>query len=238
MPKVFFAWLLAFKRVHDTVLKSRLPACFFLLISLSRLFVRPNPDPALLFLQVSCFHLIQCLRLTFLQQGALMFKVLDFVISDRNFFFLFCLFIYVFFFWVHQYKKEGFLRSEFWPFGNSQLSWVDGCFDFFTAKFHQAMKTIVYADYGSWKMCMNTMVAQIDIMFSFIWKHKPGMKSNSTAKCKKPPCRKFTVPPFSNLVLDSCLEFLFFLPFLNLHKNRCVWPATVCKTVLFSHGRF
>ena len=41
---------------------------------------------------------IQCLRLTFLQQGALMFKVLDFVISDRNFFFLFCLFIYVFFF--------------------------------------------------------------------------------------------------------------------------------------------
>ena len=133
--QVFSAWLLAFKRVHDRVLKSRLPACFFLLISLSRLFVRPNPDPALFFLQVSCFHLIQCLRLTFLQQGALMFKVLDFVISDRNFFFLFCLFIYVFFFWVHRYKK-GFLRSEFWPFGNSQLSWVDGCFDFFTAKFH------------------------------------------------------------------------------------------------------
>ena len=75
-----------------------------------------------------CMELL--LRLTFLQQGALMFKVLDFVISDRNFFFLFCLFIYVFFFWVHQYKKEGFLRSEFWPFGNSQLSWVDGCFDF------------------------------------------------------------------------------------------------------------
>ena len=95
------------------------------------------------------------------------------------------------------------------------------------------MKTIVYADYGSWKMCMNTMVAQIDRMFSFIWKHKPGMKSNSTAKCKKPPCRKFTIPPFSNLVLDSCLEFLYFLPFLNLHKNRCLWPATVCKTVLF-----
>ena len=37
------------------------------------------------------------------------------------------------------------------------------------------MKTIVYADYGSWKMCMNTMVAQIDRMFSFIWKHKPGI---------------------------------------------------------------
>ena len=30
---------------------------------------------------------------------------------------------------AHQYKKEGFFRSDFWPFGNSQLSWVHGCFD-------------------------------------------------------------------------------------------------------------
>ena len=30
---------------------------------------------------------------------------------------------------AHQYRKEGLLRSEFLPFGNSQLSWVDGCFD-------------------------------------------------------------------------------------------------------------
>ena len=43
---------------------------------------------------------IQCLRLTFLQQGALMFKVLDVAISDRSFIFcfayLFILFIYLF----------------------------------------------------------------------------------------------------------------------------------------------
>ena len=112
-------------------------------------------------------------------------------------------------------QKEGLLRSEFWPFGNSQLSWVDGCFDFFTAKFHQAMKTIVYADYGSWKMCMNTMVAQIDRMLSFIWKHKPGMKSNSTTECKQSPCRKFTFPPFLDLVLDCCLKFILFSSILK-----------------------
>ena len=38
-----------------------------------------------------------------------------------------------------------------------------------TARFHKAMKPIVYADYGSWKMCMNTTVAQIDRMFSFTY---------------------------------------------------------------------
>jgi len=58
------------------VLKSRLPACFFLLIPLSRLFLRPNPDPALFFCEFLAF-IIQCLRLAFLQQGAPMFKVLD-----------------------------------------------------------------------------------------------------------------------------------------------------------------
>ena len=36
-------------RVHNRVLKSRLPACLFLLIPLSRLGLRPNPDPALFF---------------------------------------------------------------------------------------------------------------------------------------------------------------------------------------------
>ena len=66
-----------------------------------------------------------------------MFKVLDLAISDHNSLFCFAyLFIYLFihlFFRAHQYKKEGLLRSEFRPFGNSQLSRVDGCFDFFTA---------------------------------------------------------------------------------------------------------
>ena len=32
------------------------PLVFFLLIPLSRLFLRPNPDPALFFSRVSCFH--------------------------------------------------------------------------------------------------------------------------------------------------------------------------------------
>ena len=30
------------------------------------------------------------------------------------------------------------------------------------------MKPIVYADYGSWKVCMNTLVGLIDKMFSFL----------------------------------------------------------------------
>ena len=70
----------------------------------------------------------------------LRFKILDLAISDRNSIFCFAyLFIYLFvlfFFWAHQYKKEGLLRSEFRPFGNSQLSRVEGCSDFFTAKFY------------------------------------------------------------------------------------------------------
>ena len=33
-------------RVHNRVLKSRLPPCFFILIPLSRLFLCPHPDPA------------------------------------------------------------------------------------------------------------------------------------------------------------------------------------------------
>ena len=70
--------------------------------------------------------------------GGLDVKVLDLAISDRNSIFYFAyLFIYLlFFFWAHQYKKEGLLRSEFQPFGNSQLSRLEGCFDFFTARFH------------------------------------------------------------------------------------------------------
>ena len=30
------------------------------------------------------------------------------------------------------------------------------------------MKPIVYADNGSWKVCMNTLVGQIDKIFSFM----------------------------------------------------------------------
>ena len=69
---------------------------------------------------------------------------------------------------MHLYRKEGLLRSEFWPFGNSQLSKVDGCFDWFSARLHKAMKPIVCVDNGSWKVCMNTPVGQIDKMFSFM----------------------------------------------------------------------
>ena len=39
---------------------------------------------------------IQCLRLTFLQQGALMFKALDVAISDRSFIFCFA-YLFIFF---------------------------------------------------------------------------------------------------------------------------------------------
>ena len=45
--------------------------------------------------------IIQCLRLTFLQQRALMFKVLDVAISDRSFFFCFAyFFIFLFFYFL------------------------------------------------------------------------------------------------------------------------------------------
>ena len=74
-------------------------------------------------------------------------------------------------------------------------------------------------------------------------------ESNSTSNCRQPPCRKCTFPPFLRLVLDlflfctttcthSCLKSLYFLPFLNPLNNRCVWPAIVCKPVLFAHNRF
>ena len=42
---------------------------------------------------------------------------------------LFSVLLIIFWGEAHLYKKEGLLRSEFWPFGNSQLSSVDGCFD-------------------------------------------------------------------------------------------------------------
>ena len=42
---------------------------------------------------------------------------------------LFSVLLIIIFGGAHLYKKEGLLRSDFWPFGNSQLSWVDGCFD-------------------------------------------------------------------------------------------------------------
>ena len=55
-------------------------------------------------------------------------------INDCNYIFCFA----YHYFWGERVstKKEGLLRSEFWPFGNSQLSWVDGCFDGFTARLH------------------------------------------------------------------------------------------------------
>ena len=87
------------------------------------------------------------------------------------------------------------------------------------------------------------------IKCSLLWKPKPPMESTSTSNCRQPPYRKCTFPPFLGLVLDfflfctatcthSCLKSLYFLPFLNPLKNRYLWPAIVCKTVLFSHNRF
>ena len=58
------------------------------------------------------------------------------------------------------------------------------------------MKPIVYADYGSWKVYMNALVGQIDKIFSFMEIQTP-MESNSTTKCRQPPCRNFTFPPAS-----------------------------------------
>ena len=80
----------------------------------SRLFFPLNPAILPFFISESRSHLIfsfeflafiiQCLRLTFLQQGALMFKVLDVAISDRSFIFcfayLFILFIYLFIYFL------------------------------------------------------------------------------------------------------------------------------------------
>ena len=68
------------------------------------------------------------------------------------------------------------------------------------------------------------------------------MKSNITTKCSQPPRRKFTYPPFLRLVLDfflfctatcthSCLISLYFLPFLNPHKNRCVCLQIVANSL-------
>ena len=78
------------RRVHNMVLKSRLLACFFILIPPSRLFLLPNPNPAPFFFYEFLAFIIQCLRLAFLKKGALMFKVLDLAISDRNFILFFC----------------------------------------------------------------------------------------------------------------------------------------------------
>ena len=47
--------------------------------------------------------IIQCLRLTFLQQRALMFKVLDVAISDRSFFFCFA---YFFIFFIYLFSEH------------------------------------------------------------------------------------------------------------------------------------
>ena len=99
------------------------------------------------------------------------------------------------------------------------------------------MKPIVYTDYGSWKMCMNTMVAQIDRMLSFIWKHKPGMKSNSTTECKQSPCRKFTFSPFLDLVLDCCLKFILFSSILKSAQTQvCVTCNSLQDSPFFSQS--
>ena len=100
------------------------------------------------------------------------------------------------------------------------------------------MKPIVCADKGSWKVCMNTLVGQVDKMFSF---SKPPMESNSTSNRRQPPCRKCTFPPFLRSVLDfflfctatcthSCLKSLYFLSFLNPLKNRCVCAIHCCAS--------
>ena len=99
---------------------------------------------------------------------------------------------------------------------NSQLSWVEKCFDFFTARFHYAMKPIVYADYGLWKIYMNTLDTKTEKMFFFveIQKHKPAMESNSTTKCRQPPGMQIVY--FSTL-LGLCLRFL---PLLHRYLYR------------------
>ena len=55
---------------------------------------------------IFCFEflafIIQCLRLTFLQQGALMFKVLDVAISERSFIFCFA-YLFIFFLYLFIY---------------------------------------------------------------------------------------------------------------------------------------
>ena len=68
----------------------------------------------------------------------LRFKFLDLTISDRNSIFCFAyLFIYLFIYLFSERistKKKVYFDLR--PFGNSQLCRVEGCFDFFTARFH------------------------------------------------------------------------------------------------------
>ena len=126
-------WSLLTGSDHNSILKSRLPACFFFLILLSYPFLRSNPDPTLIFVMSFMLQSIHYwnkhyIRLTW-QRAALMFKVLDLTINDCNFILFFCLL--VFFSSVHQYKTEGLLPSE-----SCQLIWVGGSFNCFTARFH------------------------------------------------------------------------------------------------------
>ena len=120
------------------------------------------------------------------------------------------------------------------------MSWVEKCFDFFTARFHYAMKPIVYADYGLWKIYMNTLNTKTEKMFSFveIQKHKPARESkNSTTKCRQPPgmqkvyfstllrlCLRF-LPLLHCYLYRPYLKSLYFFKFsssLKSSQNRCV----------------
>ena len=87
------------------------PLVFFLLIPLSRpFFTSESRSRALFFFYEFLAFIIQCLSwLAFLQQGALMFKVLDLAISDRNSIYLF---IYLFIFLSAWVQKRRF--SSIW----------------------------------------------------------------------------------------------------------------------------
>ena len=91
-------WSLLTGSDHNSVLKSRLPACFFFLILLSCPFLHSNPDPTLIFVMSFMLQSIHYwnkhyIRLTW-QRAALMFKVLDLTINDCNF--IFCLLVFFF----------------------------------------------------------------------------------------------------------------------------------------------
>ena len=79
-------------------------------------------------------------------------------------------------------------------------------------------------------MCINTLVGQIDKMFSFMETQPPPMESNTT-KCRQPPMQKVYLStllglgPYFFLFCTTtcthfCLKSLYFLPFFNPHKKQ------------------
>ena len=79
------------------------------------------------------------------------------------------------------------------------------------------MNPVVFADNGSWKVCMNTLVGQIDRMFAFM-----------ETQTQTTPCRKFTFPPFLRLVLD------FFLFCIYCYLYSFVFKISVLSSILKS----